>query len=60
MTGLTEDGWLLWAVAAVWLWIAVAYRVVPAIDMPPGERVWTASALVFVALALVVAVVEVR
>ncbi len=49
---LSTDTGIVLLVAAIWLSIAIIYRVVPMIDMPAGERVWGASALVFLALML--------
>lgn len=60
MSRVTADGWLLGAVAAVWLGIALVYRLHPMIEMPAGQRVWSVSALLFGLLALLVVVVDAR
>lgn len=49
---LSTDSGIVLLVAAIWLTIAIVYRVVPMINMPAGERVWGASAVLFLALML--------
>lgn len=57
---ITTDAWIILGVAMIWLAIAVIYRVVPLINMPPGERVWGASAFVFLGLAFLIYLAERR
>lgn len=54
------DAVLIIITAVVWLTVAAIYRLVDMIDMPDAERVWTASAGLFLLLVLWVRTSETR
>jgi hypothetical protein len=57
---MSEDTWLIGLVAVVWVALAALYAFVPLFHMPGSAQVWGAGALIFVALALLIAVVEAK
>jgi hypothetical protein len=57
---MTEDGWLIASVGVVWAVLAALYALVPLFHMPGSAKVWGAGALIFVALAILTAVVEAK
>lgn len=52
---MNEEFWLVVAVAAVWAALAAVYALVPSLGMPGYVRVWGGGALLFLALAGVLA-----
>lgn len=57
-TGLSDDSYLVATIAATWLLTASLYHLLPMLDMPPGQRVWGASAVFFGLLAALILWVE--
>jgi hypothetical protein len=57
---MTEDAWLIASVSVVWAVLAALYALVPLFHMPGSTQVWGAGALIFVALAILIAAVEAR
>ena len=57
---MTEDAWLIASVGVVWVMLAALYALVPLFHMPGSAKVWGAGALIFVALAILTAVVEAK
>jgi hypothetical protein len=55
---MSEDGWLIALVAAVWVALAALYALVPLFHMPGSAAVWGAGALIFLALAVLIAAAE--
>ncbi len=53
------DAGLIAIVFVVWAGLAAMYATIPMIYMPPAIRVWGAGALLFLALAGVIAVAEI-
>ena len=49
---MDEDHVTLLAVFGVWVALALAYALVPMLDMPAAARVWGAGATVFLALSI--------
>lgn len=60
MMGKNEDVWLIVAVFAIWIVLSVLYFTVPAIHMPTTGRVWGLGGLLFLGLAVVIAVAQRR
>jgi hypothetical protein len=54
----TDDAGLLVLVTGVRPFVAALSFVVPDLDLPPGQRVWTASGLLVALLAPAVAAVD--
>jgi hypothetical protein len=57
---MTEDAWLIACVSVVWAVLAALYAFVPLFHMPGSAQVWGAGALIFVALAILIARVEAK
>lgn len=57
---MTEDARLIGLVAVVWVALAALYAFVPLFHMPGSAQVWGAGALIFMALAILIAVAEAR
>ena len=57
---MSEDGWLIGSVFAVWAILAVLYAVVPMFNMPGSTLVWGVGAVLFLGLGLIVAAAEGR
>lgn len=57
---MTEDARLIGFVAVVWVALAALYAFVPLFHMPGSAQVWGAGALIFMALAILIAVAEAR
>jgi hypothetical protein len=57
---VTEDGWLIGTVAAVWAALAALYAFVPMFDMPGSALVWGSGAVIFFVLAALTARAERR
>jgi hypothetical protein len=55
---VSEDTWLIGSVAAVWIALAALYAFVPLFHMPGSAQVWGAGALIFMALAILIAAAE--
>lgn len=53
------DAGLIAIVFVVWAGLATMYATIPLIHMPPAFRVWGVGALLFLALAGVIAVAEI-
>lgn len=51
---MTEDGWLIGLVSAIWIALAALYAFVPMFDMPGSALVWGSGAVIFVALTVLV------
>lgn len=54
---MTEEFWLVVAIAAVWAALAAVYALVPSLGMPGYVRVWGGGALLFLGLAAVLVAV---
>ncbi|PWC31183.1 hypothetical protein [Azospirillum sp. TSO35-2] len=52
---MTEELWLVVAIAAVWAALAAVYALVPSLGMPGYVRVWGGGAALFLLLAAVLA-----
>ena len=48
---VSEDVWLVGAVAIVWAVLAALYEFVPALRMPGSSLLWGSGALVFLVIA---------
>lgn len=57
---MSEDGWLIGTVSAIWLALAALYAFVPMFDMPGSALVWGSGAAIFLALTVLLARVEAR
>ncbi len=57
---MTDDVWLIGAVAAVWAALALLYGLVPAFHMPGSVLVWGGGAVLFVGLAFAIAAADLR
>jgi hypothetical protein len=57
---MSEDSWLIALVAAVWVALAALYAFVPAFHMPGSAAVWGTGALIFLALAILIALADRR
>ena len=57
---MKEDAWLIATVFLVWMVLSVLYFTVPMIYMPTMGRVWGLGALLFLVLAVVIALAEAR
>lgn len=56
----TDEFWLTLAIVAVWAALAAVYAFVPSLGMPGYVRVWGGGALLFLALAGVLAAAKPR
>ena len=52
---MTEDGWLILLVSAVWTALAALYAFVPVFDMPGSALVWGSGAATFLGLTALIA-----
>jgi hypothetical protein len=57
---MTDDAWLIASVSVVWSVLAALYAFVPLFHMPGSAQVWGAGALIFVALTILIAVIEAK
>jgi Na+-driven multidrug efflux pump len=57
---MSEDGWLIGLVSAIWIALAALYAFVPMFDMPGSALVWGSGAAIFLALTALVARAEGR
>ena len=57
---MTEDGWLILLVSAVWIALAALYAFVPVFDMPGSALVWGSGAAIFLGLTALIAKLERR
>lgn len=57
---MKEDAWLIATVFVVWAVLSIMYYTIPMIYMPTTGRVWGLGALLFLVLAVVVAIAESR
>jgi len=57
---MKEDTWLIATVFVVWAVLSIMYFTIPMIYMPTTGRVWGLGALIFLVLAVVVAIAESR
>lgn len=55
---MREDSWLIAIVFVVWAALSILYYTIPMIYMPAIARVWGLGALLFLVLAVVVAIGE--
>lgn len=55
---MSEDGWLVGLVFAVWATLALLYAAVPLLQMPGSTLVWGSGAALFLGLGLVIAISE--
>jgi hypothetical protein len=51
---MTEDGWLIVLVSAIWAALAAAYALVPMLDMPGSALLWGSGAVIFAGLAALI------
>jgi hypothetical protein len=57
---MSEDTGLIAAVGGVWALLAILYATVPMLDMPGSVTIWGGGAVLFLALAGVLALAERR
>jgi hypothetical protein len=57
---MSEDGWLIGLVSAIWTALAALYAFVPMFNMPGSAPVWGSGAVVFPGLTVLVAQAERR
>jgi hypothetical protein len=57
---MTDDAWLIASVSVVWAVLAALYAFVPLFHMPGSAQVWGVGALIFVALTILIAVIEAK
>jgi hypothetical protein len=55
---MSEDGWLVGLVSAIWMALAVLYAFVPMFDMPGSALVWGSGAVIFLALTFLIGSAE--
>lgn len=57
---MSEDGWLIGLVSAIWIALAALYAFVPMFNMPGSALVWGSGAVIFLGLTLLVTRAERR
>jgi hypothetical protein len=51
---MSEDGWLIGLVSAIWTALAALYAFVPMFNMPGSALVWGSGAVIFLGLTALV------
>lgn len=57
---MSEDGWLIGIVSAIWIALAALYAFVPMFNMPGSALVWGSGAVIFLGLTVLIAQAERR